>query len=539
MSFPNPDNYARDCDCGTAGANTTPPPATIQGEIDSLDTRVTVLEETNDVIVSSGGIANLTTAQQALIREGSIVVTTDGKRWVYSGAGSKVLEASYIQLADITPVSPLIFENGGTITMTDNDGVGGAINLSGGVDTGSGAGSGGTINLSGDLGNGGSIDLRGGAGGETGGSIISTCSDGLGGICGTLNMSAVGTQNGGSISTYGSIFGAGGSIDTSDVGGSIDTHGYGGSINTSLTGGSINTSGAASGGASAGGSINTSSGVNGVGGSINTSDGGGSINTSGTSGAGGSINISGFDGGAGGSITSIGGSGGGGGAINTSGGEAGAGGAINTSAGTDGGGGSINTSDVGGSINTSDGGGSINTSGNNGGSINTSGYQSGIPLHAGGSINTSGGANGVGGAINTSDGGGSINTQGVGSIEFGISNTRTILNGSATTDQTITLPDATGTLPIALISASTALNFGSIGGSGDFADLTITLSGAVTTDVVFVTCISGGRGATDGKLIFEAFVSATDTVTVRAHNPTSGSIDPLSYNFKVAIIKTA
>jgi hypothetical protein len=105
MSFPNPDNYARDCDCGTAGANMAPPPAIFQAEIDSLDTRVTVLEETNDVIVSSGGIANLTTAQQALIREGSIVVTTDGKRWVYSGAGSKVLEASYIQLSDVTIVS--------------------------------------------------------------------------------------------------------------------------------------------------------------------------------------------------------------------------------------------------------------------------------------------------------------------------------------------------------------------------------------------------------------------------------------------------
>ena len=120
MSFPNPDNYARDCDCGTAGANTTPPPATIQGEIDSLDTRVTALEETNDVIVSSGGIANLTTAQQALIREGSIVVTTDGKRWVYSGAGSKVLEASYIELSDLTIGStanlPLITGTSGVIT---------------------------------------------------------------------------------------------------------------------------------------------------------------------------------------------------------------------------------------------------------------------------------------------------------------------------------------------------------------------------------------------------------------------------------------
>jgi hypothetical protein len=33
MSFPNPDNYARDCDCGTAGANTTPPPASLVAEV--------------------------------------------------------------------------------------------------------------------------------------------------------------------------------------------------------------------------------------------------------------------------------------------------------------------------------------------------------------------------------------------------------------------------------------------------------------------------------------------------------------------------
>ncbi|MBU6182685.1 MAG: hypothetical protein KGR46_07735 [Verrucomicrobia bacterium] len=53
--------------------------------------------------VSSGGIANLTSGQQDLIREGSIVTTTDGRRWVYSGTGSKNLEASYVELADITP----------------------------------------------------------------------------------------------------------------------------------------------------------------------------------------------------------------------------------------------------------------------------------------------------------------------------------------------------------------------------------------------------------------------------------------------------
>ena len=268
-----------------------------------------------------------------------------------------------------------------------------------------------------------------------------------------------------------------------------------------------------------------------------TSDGGSIISQGKDGHHGGTLNLSAGGNHDGGSISSIGGAGGNGGSINLSGGSDGAGGSIDTSAGTDGGGGSINTSDVGGSINTSDGGGSINTSGLNGGSIDTSGYQSGSPQNAGGSINTSGGVNDIGGAINTSNGGGSINTQGVGSIGLGVAETRTTLNGSATTEQTITLPDTTGTLPIALISAVTALNFGSIGTFG-FVDLTIALTGAATTDVVFVTCLNG-RGATDGKLIFEAFVSATNTVTVRAHNPTSGAIDPASYDFKVAIIRIA
>lgn len=54
-------------------------------------------------VVSSGGIANLTTAQQNEIGDGSVVTTTDGRRWIYTGTGSKTSEASYIILADITP----------------------------------------------------------------------------------------------------------------------------------------------------------------------------------------------------------------------------------------------------------------------------------------------------------------------------------------------------------------------------------------------------------------------------------------------------
>lgn len=54
-------------------------------------------------IASAGGIADLTGPQQAEIGDGSIVTTTDGRRWVYTGSGSKTAEASYIVLADITP----------------------------------------------------------------------------------------------------------------------------------------------------------------------------------------------------------------------------------------------------------------------------------------------------------------------------------------------------------------------------------------------------------------------------------------------------
>lgn len=54
-------------------------------------------------IVSTGGIAALDAGQQASIGDGSVVTTTDGRRWVYTGSGSKTAEASYIELADITP----------------------------------------------------------------------------------------------------------------------------------------------------------------------------------------------------------------------------------------------------------------------------------------------------------------------------------------------------------------------------------------------------------------------------------------------------
>ena len=59
-------------------------------------------------VVSSGGIANLTAGQQTGIMPGTLIATMDGRRWVYSGEGSKTAEASYIEQGDVTPVWSVI-----------------------------------------------------------------------------------------------------------------------------------------------------------------------------------------------------------------------------------------------------------------------------------------------------------------------------------------------------------------------------------------------------------------------------------------------
>ncbi|NDE17082.1 hypothetical protein EBZ80_19350, partial [bacterium] len=71
-------------------------------------------------VVSPGGISNLTTAQQGEIVVGTIVTTTDGRRWVYKGQGSKTLEASYIELADITPAWSAISDKPSTFTPSSH-----------------------------------------------------------------------------------------------------------------------------------------------------------------------------------------------------------------------------------------------------------------------------------------------------------------------------------------------------------------------------------------------------------------------------------
>jgi hypothetical protein len=106
-----------------------------------------------------------------------------------------------------------------------------------------------------------------------------------------------------------------------------------------------------------------------------------------------------------------------------------------------------------GTIDTVQTGGGSGTAGN----INTStagdgvgGYIATSAINAdGGYIDTHGENSAAGGNINTSNGGGSIDTRGTGSIGLGVTGTRTTLVGSAdTTDKTITLPNATGTVAL-------------------------------------------------------------------------------------------
>lgn len=80
-------------------------------------------------------------------------------------------------------------------------------------------------------------------------------------------------------------------------------------------------------------------------------------------------------------------------------------------------------------------------------------------------------------------------------------------------------------------TATASLDFGNILAAG-FADLTITVGGAAANDSV----ILGNPVDQDGSLDTEAFVSAANTVTVRAHNVGSIAVDQASKTYRVTVI---
>jgi hypothetical protein len=83
-----------------------------------------------------------------------------------------------------------------------------------------------------------------------------------------------------------------------------------------------------------------------------------------------------------------------------------------------------------------------------------------------------------------------------------------------------------------LLSETAALDFGSIAAAGS-ADLTITVNGAAVGDSVSL----GLPSAPTSGIVYQAFVSAVNTVTVRATNITAGAIDPVSNTFRVTVMQ--
>jgi hypothetical protein len=82
-----------------------------------------------------------------------------------------------------------------------------------------------------------------------------------------------------------------------------------------------------------------------------------------------------------------------------------------------------------------------------------------------------------------------------------------------------------------VLTASATLDFASIAAAGS-EDKTITVTGAAVGDPVALSL----PAAIDAGLVFNAFVSAANTVTVRATNASAGAIDAASASFRVAVI---
>jgi hypothetical protein len=82
-----------------------------------------------------------------------------------------------------------------------------------------------------------------------------------------------------------------------------------------------------------------------------------------------------------------------------------------------------------------------------------------------------------------------------------------------------------------VLSASASLDFASIN-AGAQASLTITVTGAAVGDEVIMAL----PAAPAAGLVFNAFVSATDTVTIRASNISGSPVDAAAATYGVIVI---
>jgi len=82
------------------------------------------------------------------------------------------------------------------------------------------------------------------------------------------------------------------------------------------------------------------------------------------------------------------------------------------------------------------------------------------------------------------------------------------------------------------LEASASLNFPSTAAAAS-SDLTIAVTGAAVNDPVSM----GLPAAPTAGIVFNAFVSAADTVTIRATNITANPVDPAPAAYKVRVFK--
>jgi hypothetical protein len=90
---------------------------------------------------------------------------------------------------------------------------------------------------------------------------------------------------------------------------------------------------------------------------------------------------------------------------------------------------------------------------------------------------------------------------------------------------------STGTPLLKLLSAIATLDFPSIAAQS-FSDLTLTVTGAAVNDLVQL----GLPASPASGINFQAFVSAANTITVRAQNATGLAIDPASASYRVSVM---
>lgn len=98
--------------------------------------------------------------------------------------------------------------------------------------------------------------------------------------------------------------------------------------------------------------------------------------------------------------------------------------------------------------------------------------------------------------------------------------------------QSVTAFDETGKRTTTVINGSLTHDFGSIA-AHTMVGTSFTVTGAKAGDAVVV----GAPSAINLGLVFTAYVSAPDTVTLRVGNITAGAIDPVNLTYNVSVIK--